>query len=781
MKISLNWLGDFIDITEKDNEKIKEIITANSAEVETMESVADSFGNVVIGELKKIEKHPDADKLSITQVDIGKEKPIQVIFGKLAKMEVGSRVPVAVAPTRLQTGHIIEKAKLRGVTSEGMLCLDRELGLVEEGDSIHRFTKETPLGTPFVKILGLDDIVLDVDNHAITNRSDLFSHRGFAREFVANGLAKWKKSEKEWKIPEINTPPPIEVNIADNSTCSRYCGVYITGIEIGESPDWMQKRLSACGIRPISNIVDITNYVMLESGMPLHAFDKEQLTGKKHVMRLSKKGEEIVTLDQVKRILPDNVVVLADEKEIYDLCGIMGGYQSEIKSSTNKIWLHAPVFNSALVRRASQALNHRSEASNIYEKGVDDEIAMKALVHATKLILKICPNAKVASKVMDIRNVPQEKRELNLSFSQINRLVGTDIEPKKVEKILTDLGFEHSKSKDGYKVSIPSWRLNDVHREADMIEEIARIYGYDNIPEVTPVMDISPVSTNYKLEFEKKAKERLVARGFDEIYTFAFSGPELLAKCSMEKDAESIEVTNPISSDMSLMCQSLVPRMLETIADNLRYKNTFRLFELNRTYHKKGDKHEEHSSLIAATVGEDFRVLQGMIDIADVIPFNGQPAPHMHPGRIGEVVFRGKSVGRIYEVHPQILKNFGIKTNVTVLEMNVEEIHGMNIDTRPKYSEIPKFPSVQLDISISIPKKNFASDYFKTIHATDKKIITTVELIDEYAGDKISSDKRALTYSITYQAPDRTLTEEEVGAVHKQVISRLQAKGAEIR
>jgi phenylalanyl-tRNA synthetase beta chain len=789
MKISLDWLSDFIDITEKNNEKIKEIITANSAEIETMERQGDHLVNIVVGKVIGLNKHPNADKLMLAVVNDGKEN-FKVVCGG-SNLKEGMLVAFAKigAVVRWHGSEVakMEKAKIRGEESFGMICASEEIGLEEmfpqehEHEIVDLSHLDLKIGAPLAEALGLDDIVLNVDNHAITNRADLFSHCGFAREFVANGLGKWKK-RKEFKMPIDGSPSPVTINIKDKNVCSRYISVYMTGIEIGESPDWMKKRLSACGVRPLTNIIDITNYIMLELGMPLHAFDVDRVKGKKWTMRKSKKGEKVVTLDEQEHELMDDVIVLDDGHEIFDLCGIMGGYTSGIDKNTNKILLHSPVYNPALVRRAMRDLGHISEAGIVYEKGVDDELAKDGLERAVELIMKLCPNAKVASKVTDIKNKTLKKRELDLRFSQISRLVGVNIEPKKIEKTLDDLGFGHTKSKNGYKVLIPSFRLGDVHREADLIEEIARIYGYDNIPWITPVMEITPTPIDSRRVLERLEKDQLVAFGFNEIYTYAFLGPELLAKCSMKPDGETIEIANPISNDMSLMRQSLLPRMLETIADNLRYQNKFRLFEINPTYHKKGEKHDENSTLIAATVGEDFRVLQGTIENLGlkVAPTQNKNPQH-HPGREADLIVHGQIVGQLAEVHPQVLKNFDIKAQVVVTEVDLEAAHAMNIERRPKYFELPKYPSVQLDVSILIPKKNLAADYFKTIEATDKKLITKVDLIDEYAGDKIADNKRALTYSITYQAYDRTLTEEEVNNIHHQVIKRLKTSGAKIR
>ena len=785
MKISLNWLEDFVEITEKNNDKIKEIITARSAEIETMESLADNFGNVVVGEILEFDKHPDANKLHVAKVDVGKAEPIQLIFGQMVEMKVGDKVPVAVAPTKLMSGNVIEKTKIRRVTTEGMLCLDQELGLKDEGVSIQYFPNEKP-GTSVSKLLGLDDTVIDIDNHAITNRSDLFSHRGFAREFVACGLAKWKKFKwanyDQSKLPTNSSPAPIEVEIKDDGICHNYYGVYITGIEVKQSPEWMQKRLLAIGIRPISNLVDITNYVMYELGMPTHAFDVDQVKGKKWTMRKSKEGEKVITLDEKELELFDDVSVLDDGNELFDLCGVMGGLHSGINSKTNRIWLHSPVDDAVRTRIAMRGLNQISDAGIIYEKGVDSELAKDGLNRCIELILELCPNAKIASKVTHIQNYKSENRTVKLRNSHIERLIGDKIPSKEVEKILTDLGFELKKESTGYTVTVPSWRLNDVSMEADLIEEIARVYSYDKIPFKTPEMDISPIPISKHRIYERELKEKLVSFGFNEIYTFAFLGPELLTKTGLEPDNASIEIDNPISSDMSLMRQSLLPRTLEAIANNLRYKKQFRLFEIGRTYNKSGESSEEKSQLILASVGEDFRDLQGAVESLgfDVKP-EGATQGYQHPGRLADLVMRDQKIGTLYELHPQIAKNFGIKSKVVVAEINIEAIHAMNIDHKTKYTEIPKYPSSKLDVSILIPKKKLAENYFNAIQKTDKTLVKNIELIDEYAGSNIAPDKRSLTYSITYRSDEGTLTEEQVSEVHKKVLSSLQGVGAVIR
>ncbi len=794
MKISLNWLEDFVTLTEKNQERIKEVVTAASAEIETMENTGAHLDKVVLGRIEQILPHPNADKLKITMVSNG-QKVVKVVCGG-SNLKEGMKVALAElgAVVKWHGTEVVkmEKASIRGEESFGMICAAEEIGLAEmfpkkgEKEIVDLSHLDAPIGTPLAKALGLDDTLIDIDNHAITHRADLFSHRGFAREFVAMGLAKWKpvKTQNLASPPTTHSPAPIEIKIENVTLCSNYQGVYMTGIEIAESPEWMKKRLTACGVRPLANIIDITNYVMLELGMPMHAFDLDQVKGKKWVMRKSKKGEKVVTLDRREIELMEGTTVLDDGNEIFDLCGIMGGYNSGVNAKTNRIWLHAPVYNSTLIRRAMRGLAQVTDAGIIYEKGVDPELAYDGLARAIELIQTICPGAKVASKTIEIRSGEPEKRVLDLRTERLESMLGFEVPKKEVKRILTDLGFGLTKVKAGYKVEIPSWRLGDVEWEAALIEEVGRIYGYDKIPALAPIADISPIPANAKRVLQRELREKLVSFGFNEIYTFAFQGPELMQKCGMKPDAESIEVANPISVDMSIMRQSLVPRTLETVANNLRFQRKFRLFELTRTFHKKGEESVERHELVAASVGEDFRDLQGVMESLGltVRPLeSSQLRPWQHPGRSAALTIRGETIGSLYEVHPTVEKAFDLKTRVTLAELDFEKLFAKVAGQKVISKEIPKFPSVQLDISILIPKKNLAESYTKAISKTDRELIKEIRVIDEYVGDKIEKDKRSLTYSITYRSDKETLTESQVTAVHQKVLENLKTQGANIR
>ncbi|MBN2096141.1 phenylalanine--tRNA ligase subunit beta, partial [Candidatus Peregrinibacteria bacterium] len=503
---------------------------------------------------------------------------------------------------------------------------------------------------------------------------------------------------------------------------------------------------------------------------------------KEWVMRASKKGEKVITLDEEEVELIDGVTILDDGHEIFDLCGIMGGLHSGINQKTKRVLLHAPVYNPSLTRRAVRSLNVISDAAIIYEKGVDNKLAGEGLARCVELISGLCPDAKVASEVIEFKNYKSENRVIKLRHKQIERLVGATIPDKTTNKILTDLGFSLKKTKEGFDVTVPSWRLGDVRMEADVIEEIARIYSYDKIPFTMPQSDITPILTNKRRALEKQIKEELVAFGFNEICTFSFLGPDLLKKCGMKSDKESVVVANPISNDLSVMRQSLLPWTLEMIADNLRYQKTFRLFEISRTYHKKGEDVEEPTQLIMASVGEDFRALQGVLEAVGLgLKATKSCSAHQHPGRLADLFFGGKNVGQMYELHPQIAKNFGLKITVVIAEVDLEAIHEMKIDQRPTFKELPKYPAIQLDVSILIPKKEPAEKYSDAIGKTDKTLVKSIELTDEYQGENIGKDKRSLTYSITYRSDKETLTDDQVNSIHQKVLANLKSAGAVIR
>lgn len=784
MKISLNWLQDFVKLKTKDYNLIQERITNRSAEIEELIHEGDVFANVVVGEILEIEKHPDADKLNVTQTTTG-EHTYQIVCGA-KNIKVGQKVPVALVGAELPNGLKIQKAKIRGVESRGMICSETELGIAEESAGIWGLPQDAQVGMALAEYLGMNDVTIDIDNTAITNRADLFSHVGFANEFVANELAE-HKNRREIQIPTSDKPFPIKIEIANPEVCPTYTAVVMKNISIKPSPEWMQKRLRAVGIRPINNIVDITNYVMMELGMPTHAFDLDKINGKKVVMRASQKNEKVVTLDSVEHKLPADVIVLEDNDKIFDLCGIMGGENSEISEKTTNILLHAPIYNPTLIRKAMLALAHRTEAATMYEKGVPHIRSLEGIERLVELISEIIPEASVESEVLKINNHVEEERIIDLPKSEIERVLETTLPDETITKILNDLGFKVKNLQAEFQVNVPPVRYGDITAKHDLIEEIVRIYDVNTLPEVLPSAPLKPTTINRGRVLERKIKDKLAGIGFNEILTYTFIGPELYKKMEIEVSENTIELANPISQDVSLMQTSLLPSLMENAEKNARYQDQFSVFEFGKTFYKKSETEAEEEKHVAGlTVGNDFYDLKGKVEAlfeaTGITPRYVEarnPQKYMHPGRTCDIMVGKEIVGFISEIHPQIMQNFDLNERVLVFEISFTKM----LQAKQKknvYKSISKYPSIKLDISILADKKTPAEKLLRTVQRTGN-LIQSAEIIDLYEGEQIPENKKSLTFSINYQSPEKTLTDEDIDLIHQKVIINLEKQGAEIR
>ncbi len=784
MKISLNWLQDFVTLKTKDFDLIQERITNRSAEIEEVIKEGDLFNKVVVGEILEIKKHPDADKLNVTQTTTG-EHTFQIICGA-QNIKVGQKVPVSLIGAKLPNGLKIQKTKIRGIESQGMICSETELGIAEESKGIWELPNDAKVGMPLAEFLGMNDVTLDIDNTAITNRADLFSHIGFANEFVANDLAEQKK-QPELKIPESKNKFPIEIKIQDPEACPVYTTVVMKNITVQASPEWMQKRLRAVGIRPINNIVDITNYVMMELGMPTHAFDLKKIQGKKIIMRKSNKQDKITTLDSIERELPEGIIVLEDKQKIFDLCGIMGGENSEIDQSTKTILLHTPIYDPILVRKAMLSLAHRTDASTMYEKGVPYIRSIQGIKKAIGLILEFLPESKIDSEILSLNSLKAEERIIDLPKSEIKRVLNTDISEEKVCKILTDLGFEVKILQKEYQVKVPPERFGDITAKHDLIEEIVRIYDVNTLPGVLPITSIQPTQPNTSRLLERKIKNKLAEIGFNEILTYTFIGPELYSKVGVEVTNEVIEVANPISQDISLMQTSLLPSLMENVEKNSRYQESFNIFEFGRAFFKTSQtEHREEKHIAGAMVNNGFYALKGKVEalfkslgLTPRYVNVNNIEKFMHPGRSCDILVGKDIVGYISEINPQVIQNFDIEKTVNVFEINFTKI--LEAKQRKKtYKPISKYPHIKLDISILIDQKIPAENLLRVIKKTDQ-LIYSAEIIDLYEGKQIPEGKKSLTFSIIYQSLEKTLTDADIEMIHQKVIINLEKQGAEIR
>lgn len=796
MKLSLNWLKDFTQIPPGNTpDGLGEKLTLHTAEVEEVMDQKKGFDGVVIGKILKITPHPDADKLSVAKVDIGKKDPIQLIFGQMVDMKVGKRVPVAVAPTTLPTGMEILKKPLRGVKSEGMLCLDQELGLKAEGVDIQFFDNNVKPGTPFAEAAHLNDAVFDFDNKALTHRPDLWGHYGMARE-VAALLRKPLKPYAPLTEHKIKQPSKkLDIQIKNTEISPRFSGCIIKNIRIKPSLEWMQQRLEAVGIRPINNIVDITNYLMLELGQPMHAYDRQIMGTDMFEVRYAKPGEILETIDHKKRKLAKEDPVVTNGKTPMGLAGIMGGATSEIHDKTTEIILEAANWDPVIVRKCSTRHGLRSDASQRFEKGMDPAMTDLAVNRALVLLLETCPDLVLETKVTTVGAWKPKTVKILADPEVINNKIGIKITTLEMIRILKSLEFDAKKQGKKIEVTIPSHRLTgDVDIEEDIVEEIARTYGYDQVPPEMPHLPIN-LPTENEERFHKHAARNILANilGFTEVINYSFYNEEMFTKCGLE-GMRHFKVLNPLSSDQTHMRVSMVPGVLKAIEINQKNYSEIKLFEIGRTYLETGEYMPlEEKWLLAAhastTDKEPFYAIKGAFESfqerfrAPSVSLRDchTPPAYAHPKKCLEIMMRGESIGYIYALHPAVASAFGLDHHIAMFEANFTKL--VAHDREPaNFQALPKFPSMPFDVSILIDRKKTVNEVEKAIKKGDpNKLIQSVKLFDIYEGKNIPENKKSLAFSIELRHDERTLTEEEFQATQKAVFTEVEKLGGEVR
>ena len=707
MFVSLNWIKDFVPLKDKiDPQKLTELITTRTAEVEGFNDLAESFNNIVVGKIKSIKSHPNADKLTVTETDIG-GKTHQIVCGADNIYE-GMYAPVALSGAKVKwhgEGDLIElkPTKLRGVMSDGMLCAGEEIGLENKDDGIYDL-KGLPVkeGMPLAKVFKKDDVVFEIDNKSLTHRPDLWGHYGMAREIAAITGNKLKKLEPKVTIPTKGESPDIQVK--DYDLCPRYCGLIIKNIKVESSPKWMQDRLLAVGYRPISNIVDVTNYVMAELGQPLHAFDKDFIKGG-IIVRRAKKNEKITTLDGQERELDENVLVITDHDKPVAIAGIMGGENSEINDETKEIIIESANFNPESIRKSSVRLGLRTEAVQRFEKSLDPNLAELAIKRTAELILQLCPTAKIAGPITDKKRVTLKEPVITLDVKKVSSKIGVHLTAEQCTKILEPLEFKVTKKSDTkLEVIVPSFRATkDIDIEDDLVEEIVRLYGYDNVEPTLPNLPIKSPMENVERTRKHHARNLLsYGFGLSEIYNYSFYGQDELSKCLMT-DEHHVQLQNHLSQDQTHLRTTLVPNLLKNIVDNLRYYPSLKFYEIGRTYKEIGEFFPLEEKWIAGAVVfpkkakenpfydvksivldflEQFSKYKVEIGLAKNCPV------YAHPSRCAQIKVRGQEVGRIFETHPQVLKNFDIEAKVAMFEINFTKLAGID-EPLVKYKKLP--------------------------------------------------------------------------------------------
>ena len=797
MLVSYNWLKQYTNVEDNAN-ALAEKITRGGIEVEGVEYLAEEISNVVVGYVVSKEKHPDAEKLNVCQVNVGEEENLQIVCGA-PNVEAGQYVIVAKVGAKLP-GIKIKKAKLRGVESQGMICSLAELGLSKSvvpknyQEGIYVFETEQELGSDVVEVLGLNDYILDL---SITpNRADALSMRGLTYELGAlyNNKVNFNDVEKEENYEATSLQVAIE-----SDSCRNYVGQVVKNVEVKSSPLWLQTRLMNSGIRPINNIVDITNYVLLEFGQPMHAFDKD-LVGDKIVVRDAKEGEVLETLDGEERKLQTSDLVITDGTRAIALGGVMGGKNTEVSEETKNIILESAYFNPTSVRRTSAAHGLRSDSSARFEKGIDPNMQKAALARAVELILELCPNAVVESSVGVVNK--EEEKVVEITTSYINNYLGITLSTEEIATILEGLSFTVEVTGENLVVKVPT-RRPDISIKQDLVEEVIRIYGYDNLASTLPKFSkTTKGGLTYSQRMVRDLRAVYASLGFNDTINYSLVSEEEATEYTLE-DHHKVRLLMPMTETHSTLRQSLVPGLLNTVQYNVaRKQKDLKLLEIGRVFFGSGDDNiqpKETLYLSAALTGEeratkwlkesstlDFFAAKGYLEVVfdrlgldEKVTYKKSKLEGMHPGRFAEVYLGEKRIGFIGEVHPQVADKLGLNTTY-VFEINLDEVISES-KVKPKYEEVTKYPEITRDIAMLVDVKDEYQNIYNVIESVNSKLITKVELFDLYVGAELLVGKKSLALTITYSDKQKTLTDEEVTAVHDKVLSALTEYGAIIR
>ena len=823
MQLSLNWLKDFVDIPKSMTaEDLGMRLTMHTVEVEKVEREKDKFNNIVVGKILEIKKHPHADKLLIAIVDVGKAieakhaSPLRIVCGA-SNIEVGQLVPVALAGATLPNGMEIKKVEVRGEKSNGMLCSPRELGLGEDHGGIFILDKKAKVGQNLAEYFGLKDTVFELDNKSITHRSDLWSHYGIAREISAFLGVKFK----QYNAPAVANAlagknaaksVQVKVKIEDFDLCPRYMAIAIDGITIEPSPQWLEERLIAAGMRPLNNIVDITNYVMLELGQPMHAFGMEQIATddktSSHecniVVRAAKRGENIETIDGEKRELMDEDVVITSGKKVIAVAGVMGGANSEITNESKTIILESANFNYISIRKTSQRLGLRTESSMRFEKGLDPNLCEVALARAVELIKKLCPKAKVVSNLADLKKFQLNQGPIELNLEWLEKLIGEKIEKNKVIRILTCLGFKvETQNLTSLRVTIPTWRATrDISIPEDLVEEVARIYGYGRIKPAMPRVEMKQPERNEERTLERKIKNILTgAPALIEVYNYSFVSEDQLKKLSINSGSH-LRLINPIASHQTLLRQDLAPNLFNNVKDNQGKFDRLAIFEIGNVYlssegtvikDSEGKEflpyQEKRLGIVLALSNVDvFRKVKGIIyyllsgfDLEASYKKSEFIFPWAEKNICADIVVNRKIIGAVAQLSSACANKLNIKRPVAIAEINFRELFNLfKAGGQKKYKAIVKYPAAVRDLAFVVDANILYNDIRKEL-VNFSETVKEVELFDVYEGGKLGANKKSLAFHIVYQA-DRTLTSEEVDKMQEVLIGKLEKKfGAKIR
>ena len=797
MNVTLNWLKAYIDFEFSPSE-LADRLTMLGVEVESVKHLGTELEGVIVGSVTSIRPHPNADKLVLCQVDTGETEELQIVCGAPNARE-GMLAPVATIGATLPVGLTIKRAKLRGETSQGMLCSEKELGLSGDAAGLMELSTDIPLGTPLSEALGLDDVVFELE--ITPNRPDCLSLIGVAREIRAETGNPLKLPTVDPQENGINLRDLTSVTIDAPDLCPRYAARVIQGVKVAESPAWLQQRLESVGIGVINNIVDVTNFVLMEYGQPLHAFDYHKLAENRIVVRRARDNEQITTLDEVARELTSDMLVIADAEKPVALAGIMGGYDSEITETTCDVLLESAYFNPLSIRATAKALGISTEASYRFERGADPGAVLAALDRAAQLIAELT-GGTICDGIVDVYPGQQPLTEIQLRPERVNFVLGTTIETAEMVQILDRLGFDVDITGKVYQVVVPTFR-SDVTREIDLIEEIARVYGYDNIPTTLPKGDIPVPAPTPKTEARRRIKHFLLAAGMMEAVNYSFCDPNCFDKIRLNADdplRNTLQLRNPLSPEMSVLRTTLTPGLLENAQHNRNHQiDTIALFEIGGVFVHDGEEKEPErvTGVLAGQIGEgvysdpyrhpDFfdikGLVEGMLEVCGVVDWTLQKtdAPTFHPGRNAEVLLGNRRIGVFGEVHPEVLENYDLPYKAYLFEFDLEGLADAATFAK-RFEPISIYPKVARDLAIVVDKETLSDMPTELIYTTGGDSVDSVRLFDVYEGEQVPEGKKSLAYTITYHSATETLTDKAVNTLHDEVVKCLNRElGAELR
>jgi len=797
MLVPVKWLKEYVDINGIDSKTLADELTLSGSHVESIISLDRDIDRVVVGRVEKLKKHENADNLSVVEVNVGNEI-LQIVTGA-KNLKEGDYVPVALVGAKLPGGIRIDKVNFRGVESFGMLCSLKELGYEDsvipkyQRDGIFVFDKEYPLGTDVKEILGLYGDIIEFE--ITPNRPDCLSILGMARETAAT-------FNRQLKLPEIKVTDEVddiknyvESVEVDEELCNRYYVRIIKNINIKESPLWLQNRLMESGVRPINNIVDITNYVMLELGQPLHAFDYDKLKNKKIVVRKAQSGEKMTTLDGVERSLSDSNLLITDGENILGIAGVMGGFDSEVTDNTSTVLLESANFNARSIRLTAKELNLRTEASSRYEKGIDPNLCETAAERVCQLVEEIGAG-KVVKGIIDVYPNRREEKTIVLRPEKANGLLGIDLTVDNMISYLERLGIKSVKNGEVINATIPTYRL-DLEIEADLIEEIGRLYGFHNVPSTPLEGVLTRGEKSYERVVADRVKSVLQGLGFNETMTYSFISPKAYDRIKVEKDSplrRYIEIMNPLGEDYSVMRTTIIPNMMDLLVRNYNYgvKECY-AYELGNIFIPKQlplkELPLEKKMLTIGMYGnvdfydlkETVEILFERLGIEDVEYLPEKDNLTFHPNRTAKIIKDNEQIGILGEVHIDVMENYGVDMRVYLADLDFDIIV-KKTNLKKTYKPLPKYPAMERDIAVVVDEDILIGDLEKAILKEGQGLIEKLELFDVYTGEQVPEGKKSVAFSITFRSPDRTLVDDEVNEIQDNIIKELEDKfGAKLR